>query len=164
MLIAPGPVEARHHWAHRQTLEQQASISPVLALARCYGRFIGWRDELATIVQATSTNTPLPEDPPRFDRVEAAFIDHAKSERHLTLRLRPTFAERDFPRDLRRAFRQGLKEAVATFEVRDYKAAKIGLFSGGVSERDARLQAFEVQADNKFAPLGAPCDRLAATR
>jgi len=143
-------------------VEQQASVSPVLAMARCYGRFIGWRDELATLMQATSTYTPLADDPPRFDRLETAFINHAQSERHLALHLRPTFAERDFPRDLRRGFRVGLKEAAATFGGADYQAAKIRLFSSGGIQRAARMQDLEANADAAFARLGQPCDRLAA--
>ncbi len=162
IMVVPGPVLARSHWNDRRTVEQQASVSPVLAMARCYGRFIGWRDELASIMRATSTYTPLPDDPPRFDRLEAVFIAHAQSERHLALHLRPTFAEKDFPRDLRRGFRVGLKEANATFSGSDYRAAKIRLFSGGGIQQASRMQDLEAHADAVFAKLGEPCDRIAA--
>ena len=90
-----------------------ASSARVTQLAQCYGRFIAWRDELSGLMQASGAFTPAPDAPARFDHLEASFIDSAQADRHVALRLRPTFAEADFPTDMRLAFQAGLKEAGA---------------------------------------------------
>ena len=164
LLSAPAGALGLSLWADHRSVEQQAAASPVLALARCYGRYIGWRDELAMMMKATTAYTPLPEDPPRFDRLEAAFVAHAAAERHLTLLLRPTFAEKDFPGDLRRAFRAGVSESGAAFGDPDYKLKKTEFLADTSEPPIPRMQKLETLADAAFAPLGEPCDRLSAPK
>ena len=160
LFSAPADAQVRSFWSDHRSLEQQAAASPVLATARCYGRYIGWRDELAMMMQATTAYTPLPADPGRFDRIEEAFMAHASAERHLTLRLRPTFAEKDFPSDLRRAFRAGIKESAAAFGAPGYKDARAGLLRDMSMPPIPRMQRLEALADAAFSPLGEPCERL----
>ena len=162
LLAAPADARGFSFWPDHRSLEQQAAASPVVALARCYGRFIGWRDELAGMMKATGAYTPLASDPARFDRVEAAFAAHASADRHLTLLLRPTFAEKDFPGDLRRAFRVGVGESASAFGGPDYRAARAGLLDDSAAPPIPRMQKLETLADDAFAALGEPCDRLAA--
>jgi hypothetical protein len=163
VVLAAAPAGARSH-GHRsdnRTLDQQAKASPTLALARCYGRFIGWRDQLKSLMQATGSYTPAPDAPTRFDHVEASFADTARGERNLTLRLRPTFAEKDFPRDLRGAFRKGLKEAAKVYAADAYKSQQAGVKAQADLTPIPKMAALEVNADAAFKPLGAPCEALA---
>jgi len=120
LVLGGGGASAGRPHADHRTLEQQAAASRVVALARCYGRFIGWRDELSGLMRRTGAYTPSSDAPGRFGRVEASFTDTALKDRHLSLHLLPTFAEKDFPRDIRRSFREGLRETAALFAARDY--------------------------------------------
>jgi hypothetical protein len=160
--LCAGGAAARSHRADHRTLEQQAAHSRTLALARCYGRFIGWRDELGALMQASGSFTPAPDAPARFDRLEASFIDTAHARRHVTLHLRPTFAEKDFQPDLRAAFRTGLAEVGAAFGADDYKARRKAVLDQADLAPIPRMSALEANADSNFKPLGEPCDQLAA--
>ena len=87
---SPSPRKAtRRH--HIQTASAGRRGNGVLALARCYGGFIAWRDELAGLMLQASSYTAQPDDQIRFDRMERSFIAGAKRERNLVLTLQPTF-------------------------------------------------------------------------
>jgi hypothetical protein len=158
---APALARSHGHRSASRTLEQQAKASPTVAMARCYGRFIGWRDQLKGLMQATGSYTPSPDAPGRFDHVEASFADTARSERKLTLHLRPNFAEKDFPRDLRTAFRKGLKETTQLYAASAYKTQQAGVTARSDLTPIPKMTALEANADGAFKPLAAPCEALA---
>jgi hypothetical protein len=155
------PRHTRHHADHR-TLDQQAAASPTLALARCYGRFIAWRDELLDLMQQSGSYTDAAGATGRFDKLETQFIAVARHERGLSLRLKPTFAEKDFPPDLRAAFRTGLKESAARFRDGPYRSEQVDIIGETKVAPFLRMHDLESKADEAFEDLGAPCDRLAA--
>ena len=103
----------------------------------------------------------MPDAPARFDHIEASFIDTAHADRRITLHLRPTFAEKDFPRDLRRAFRTGLAETTALYASDDYRARRTAA-AGTDLAPIPKMAALEANADAGFKPLGEPCDRLSS--
>jgi len=152
---------SRHHHHHRGHGRRVASARD-LQLAQCYGRFIAWRDELSGMMQATGSYTPLPGDPARFDHLEASFIDSTHADMGLTLHLRPTFAEKDFPPRLRQAFQDGLKEVTALYASDDYKSRRKALMGQTDLAPIPRMAGLEGAADAEFKPVGEPCDRLAA--
>ena len=141
-------------------LDQQMASAPVLAIARCYGRFIAWRDELSSAMLETGAPPSL-DAPVRFNRVETAFSALALRDRQLTLRLQPTFKETDFPVDIREAFRTGLKEAGQRFAARAYRTERTDILASAGQTPNSRMSAAEYQSDAAFADLGGPCDRFA---
>jgi hypothetical protein len=162
-LGAAGEAAARgHHHRHHHGRKAQVASGRVLHLARCYGRFIAWRDELGGLMQASGAYTPSPGAPARFDRVEASFIDSAHKDMGVLLHLRPTFAEADFPDDVRQAFQAGLKETTALFAADDYRARRKAVLDQPDMAPIPRMASLEANADASFKPLGEPCDQLAA--
>ena len=135
--------------------------SGVLALAGCYGHFIAWRDELSTLMLQANSYTPWPDDRIRFDRMERAFAAGVQRDRKLALTLQPTFREDDFPPDVRTAFRAGLKTASAAFAADGYKHTQIMVIGQPDLSPRQRMAQLEANADQVFAPLAAPCERLA---
>ena len=147
----------RHHHPHGAAVASER----VIQLARCYGRFIGWRDELGRLMQASGSYTPAADAPARFDHLEASFIDAAQADMNIVLHLRPTFAEKDFPDDVRAAFQGGLAEAAALYKADDYLAQRKALLDQKDLAPIPRMAALESNADARFKPLGEPCDQLA---
>jgi len=111
------------------------------------------------MLQANSY-TPWPDDRIRFDRMERAFAAGARQDRGLTLTLQPTFRESDFPRDVRRAFGAGLKSASAAFADNDYRHTQILVVGQPDLTPQQRMAQLEANADQAFAPLASPCERL----
>ena len=142
-----------------QSLDQQISSNPLLAIGRCYGRFIAWRDELSSAMIETGT-PPSPSAPARFEQIETAFAALVQRDRNLTLRLQPTFKESDFPTDVRDAFRVGLNETSARFAVDAYKTERMRIFAETSQTPNARMSDMEAHADAAFDDLGRPCDRF----
>ncbi len=136
------------------------AASGVLAFAGCYGRFIGWRDELSSLMLQTNSYTPWPGDRLRFDHMEQGFAASAKRDRKLTLTLQPVFKEADFPADIRRAFRAGLKTASDRFSEAGYRRVQIMVLGEPDLSPRARMAQLEANADEAFAPMAAPCERL----
>ena len=134
--------------------------SGVLGRANCYGRFIAWRDELSALMLQANSYTPWPDDRIRFDRMERAFADGVRQDRKLALVLQPTFREADFPPDIRRAFRAGLQTATAAFANDDYRHTQIMVVGQADLSPRQRMAQLEANADQAFAALAAPCERL----
>ena len=134
----------------------------VLAFAGCYGRFIGWRDELSSLMLQSNSYTPWPLDRARFDRIENAFAASAQRDRHLALILQPSFKEADFPADVRAAFRAGLKTAASRFAEAGYRHSQLDVLGAVDLTPVQRMSQLEMNADQAFAPLSASCERLAA--
>ena len=152
----------RHHRHHRiHTPAPAAATARVTQLAQCYGRFIAWRDELSSLMQASGSYTPAPDAPARFDHIEASFIDSTRADMRLVLHLRPTFAEADFPPDVRQAFQAGLKEAAALYASSDYQVRRKAVMDQADLAPIPRMASLEAIADASFKPLGEPCDQLA---
>jgi hypothetical protein len=163
---AKPPAHAASHKAHKSP-GRHARLSRtrrrgdgVTALADCYGRFIAWRDELSNLMLQANSYTPWPDDQVRFDRMERAFGDGARKDRNLVLTLQPSFREADFPRDVRSAFRAGLKTGSTTFAAGGYRYTQLTVLGrAGLSPRQ-RMAELEANADQAFAPLSASCERL----
>ena len=153
----PGDKPSPHHGV-------KAKAPPgVLALAGCYGQFIGWRDELSTLMLQANSYTPWPDDRIRFDRMERAFAAGVQRDRKLVLTLQPAFREDDFPPDIRRAFRTGLKAASTAFAADGYKHTQIMVIGQPDLSAQQRMAQLEANADQVFASLAAPCERLAGS-
>ena len=135
--------------------------SSALALGGCYGRFIAWRDELSTLMLQANSYTPWPDDRIRFDRMERAFAAGVRKDRNLVLTLQPAFREDDFPADIRAAFRAGLKTGSAAFTADGYRHAQIVVVGQPDLSPQQRMAELEANADEAFAPLASPCERLA---
>jgi len=136
------------------------SRSEGVALADCYGRFIGWRDQLAALMLQANSYTPWPDDKIRFDRLERAFAAGVMRERKLVLTLQPTFKESDFPADIRGAFRTGLKRSAALFADNAYQHTQILVIGQPELSPLERMAQLEANADQAFTPLAGPCERL----
>ena len=150
-----GGKSSRHHGPRAKV------PSGALALAGCYGQFIAWRDELSTLMLQANSYTPWPDDRVRFDRMERAFAGGVQRDRHLALTLQPSFREADFPPDIRAAFRAGLKTASAAFAADGYRHTQIMVVGQPDLSPQQRMAQLEANADQVFAPLAAPCERLA---
>ena len=160
--LGPGAgAAAAHSRRHHRRHDAPAASPRVTQLARCYGRFIAWRDELSSLMEASGSYTPSPDAPTRFDHLEASFVDAARADMRLELHLRPTFAETDFPDDVRAAFQGGLAEAAALYKADDYLAQRKALLDQKDLAPIPRMAALESNADARFKPLGEPCDQLA---
>jgi hypothetical protein len=160
-LLAAGGAAARSHHHHHHGHKAPVATARDLQLAQCYGRFIAWRDELSALMQAAGAYTPSPEAPARFDRLEASFIDSTHKDMAITLHLRPTFAEADFPPDLRLAFQAGLKEAKDLYTADDYRDRQKAVLARTDLAPIPGMASLEEAADARFKPLGEPCDQLA---
>ncbi len=161
VLVAAGGAAARSHHHHHRGHKAAVATARDLQLAQCYGRFIAWRDELSALMQASGSYTPSPEAPARFDRLEASFIDSTHKDMGVTLHLRPTFAEADFPPDLRQAFQAGLKEARDLYAADDYRGRQKAVLAQADLAPIPGMASLEDAADARFKPLGEPCDQLA---
>ena len=153
----------RHHalQPRRRALAGPAQ-SGVLAAAGCYGRFIGWRDELAGLMLQAGSYTPWPDDRIRFDGAERTFAASAKRERNLTLTLQPSFKESDFPADVRAAFRAGIKLSTDRFAEGGYRHTQIMVIGQPGLSPAGRMAQLEANTDEAFAPLAAPCEAKTA--
>jgi len=152
----------------RPTVASKKSVKPapkassgVLAFASCYGRFIGWRDELSGLMLQSNSYTPWSWDRARFDRMENAFAVSAKRDRNLVLTLQPTFKEADFPPDVRAAFRAGFKTARDRFAAAGYRHTQVLVLGLPDLSPPQRMAQLEANADQAFAPLVAACERAA---
>jgi hypothetical protein len=159
-LLLTAPAAATAQPPAGQALDSQIKAAPVLALSRCYGRFIAWRDELSSAMIETGT-PPSASAPARFNRVETAFAALTLRDRKLTLRLQPAFHESDFPADMRQAFRVGLAEAGQVFQAPAYRSEHMRIFAEADAATGQRMGDLETQTDAAFEDLGRPCDRLA---
>jgi len=130
-------------------------------LAGCYGRFIAWRDELSALMLQANSYTPWPDDRIRFDRMERAFAAGVRKDRNLVLTLQPAFREDDFPADIRAAFRAGLKTGSAAFAADGYRRIQIIVVGQPDLSPQQRMAQLEANADEVFAPIASPCERLA---
>jgi len=138
-----------------------APIRPgVKGLAGCYGRYIGWRDQLAALMLQSNSYTPWPDDKIRFDQIERAFAAGALQDRKLVLTLEPVFKESDFPPDVRGAFRAGLAASQAVFAQSDYQHTQVLVIGQPDLSPRERMAQLEANADQAFAPLAAPCERI----
>jgi len=167
-LVHATPAPERHRAAaHRKAGHhaRPAVAAPVgtgvRGLAGCYGRFIAWRDELSALMLQANSYTPWPDDRIRFDRMERALAATALRDRKLVLTLQPTFREADFPPDMRRAFRAGLKTASSAFADSDYRHTQITVLGQPDLSPRQRMAQLEANADQAFAPLATPCEQLA---
>ena len=154
------PVSAKS--ASKVPAHKSAPTAGVLVLAACYGRFIGWRDELSGLMLQSNSYTPWPLDRARFDRIENAFAASAKRDRKLVLTLQPVFKEADFPADVRTAFRAGFKTAKDRFAEGGYRHTQVLVLGQPDLSPAQRMAQLEANADEAFAPMVASCERLAA--
>jgi hypothetical protein len=170
--VAPavGQVKPAAHGAHpvsaksasKVQAHKSAPTAGVLVFAGCYGRFIGWRDELSGLMMQSNSYTPWPLDRARFDRIENAFAASAKRDRKLVLTLQPVFKEADFPADVRTAFRAGFKTATDRFAEGGYRHTQVLVLGQPDLSPAQRMAQLEANADEAFAPMVASCERLAA--
>lgn len=132
-----------------------------LAIGRCYGRFIAWRDALGAEMTETGSYTPAAGAAERFEVVENAFTRTLLRERRLRLRVIPSFAEADLPPDVRTAFRQGLSETNQRLGDPALSAAEGQLMIDAELTPQAKMARSELLIDTAFDALGQPCDALA---
>jgi len=142
--------------ADRSRLIDTSSV----AQARCYGRYVAWRDALYGTIQQTDSWLTSSEPVAEFERMQASFITQLSNERGVTLRFSPDLDETALPADVRAAYDRGMQETGAmfdspTFHQRQAKAASDPGQTG--AQRMAGLQA---TVDETFAGLRAPCTRL----
>ena len=150
----PDHKAARHHASAKRPARRGDGV---LLLADCFGRFIAWRDEMSSLMLQANSYTPTADDRSRFDRMEQAFADGVLRERNLVLTMQPAFREADFPADIRKAFRAGLKTGSAAFAANAYRNSQIAVLGQDGLTPPMRMTQLEANADAVFGPLSASC-------
>lgn len=129
----------------------------VIAQARCYGRYLAWRDALSDAIQTTNAWPTSAEPVNEFEKMQASFTADLADERGLVVRAAPDIDETGLPRDIRVALDRGLQESKARLAAASARAERIparddATHSGG--EQMAKLQS---AMEGAFAELRAPC-------
>jgi hypothetical protein len=124
-----------------------------VAQAHCYGRYVAWRDTLADAIQSTNAWPTSGEPVAEFDKIQAAFVASAATERGVSVRLSPDLDETALPADIRIAYDRGAQEAKTRLAGAVSRAGQADPADPG-PERMAHLQA---ALDSAFAPMRAPC-------
>jgi len=136
----------------------RASTSPpsAVAEARCYGRYVVWRDAIGEAIQATNA-WPSAQPANEFYKMQASFVAVLSAERGVAPRISPDLNEADLPADVRLAFEQGVTEAKAKLGGAGARGAPLEASDGRAgSEAMAKAQA---AIDGAFAPLRVQCAR-----
>jgi hypothetical protein len=132
----------------------------VATQARCYGRYVAWRDAMADAIQTTNAWPASAAPVAEFDRIEASFVASAMSDRGVAVELSPDLDETALPADLRVAYDHGLQEGKARLAGPAETASQTDVDAPG-AERMVQLQG---ALDAAFAPLRAPCASILTAR
>ena len=158
--VARAEASPRSIAADRARLVEASSV----AQARCYGRYVAWRDALYGTIQQTDSWLTSTEPVAEFERMQASFVTSLANERGVTLRFSPDLDETALPADIRAAYDRGVQETGAQFGSAAFRARQtqaLGDAAKPAAERMARLQT---AIDDSFASLRAPCARLTDKR
>jgi hypothetical protein len=143
------------------TGQASASQAGAAAQARCYGRYLVWRDALVDAIRATDA-WPTAAPDTEFNKMQASFVAVLIADRGLTARVSPDLDETGLPADVRAAVDRGVQEAKARLATASAGGAPLQILELQTGP-DAMARA-QAAIDAAFAPLKTPCARLLAAR
>jgi hypothetical protein len=161
-LLSVGQAQAspKSSAADRARLVAASSV----AQARCYGRYVAWRDALFGTIQQTDSWLTSTEPVAEFDRMQASFVASLSNERGMTLRFSPDLDETALPADIRSAYDRGVQETGAELDAASFHARKSQALDDPARPAAQRMAKLQAAIDDSFAGLRAPCERLVDKR
>jgi hypothetical protein len=135
-----------------------------VAQARCYGRYVAWRDALYGTIQQTDSWLSSAEPVAEFDLMQASFVAQLSNERGVTLRFSPDLDETALPADIRAAYDRGLQETGALFESQSFRDRQARAAADTAQPGADRMAGLQAVIDDSFSGLRAPCTRLIEKR
>ncbi len=161
-LLSVGQTQAspKSSTADRARLVATSSV----AQARCYGRYVAWRDALYGTIQQTDSWLTSSEPVAEFDRMQASFVASLSNERGMTVRFSPDLDETALPADIRGAYDRGVQETSAELAAASVHARESQALDDPARPADQRMAKLQAAIDDTFAGLRAPCARLVDKR